>query len=132
MAPGRPGNEIHPAIAPAAEDRVVAKADSDAFLGSDLRVELERLRVRTLFVCGLQSEFCVDATCRSAHALGYRVILVEDAHSTAPSGVLGAEQIVAHHNATLGRAYVSLRRSDDLFVGSGATSTRPDVRAKGV
>jgi len=36
-------------------------------------------------VCGLQSEFCVSNTSRSALALGYAVQLAADGHSTWPS-----------------------------------------------
>ena len=45
---------------------------------------------------------CLDATCRQAHALGYEVILVKDAHSTFDSGDLTASQIIAQTNAALG------------------------------
>ena len=50
---------------------------------------------------GMQSDFCVDTTCRQAAALGYDVVLVADAHSTLNHEYLKAEQIVAHHNRIL-------------------------------
>ena len=115
MASGQPENRIHSAVAPLDGDVVVQKDDSDAFLRSDLQAVLDRLDVRTLIVCGMQSEFCVDATCRSAYGLGYNVVLVADAHATSDSPSLPAKQIVDHHNATLARAYVTLSHSVDVF-----------------
>ena len=115
MASGRPGNKIHSAVAPLDGDIVVQKEDSDAFLRSDLQATLDRLDARTLIICGIQSEFCVDATCRSAYGLGYEVVLVADAHATSDSSSLRAKQIVDHHNATLARAYVTLSHSIEVF-----------------
>jgi hypothetical protein len=56
--------------------------------------------------------------CRAAVALGYQVTLLSDAHSTFDSPVLTAEQIVAHHNSTLGDGFVALSRTDEVMFGS--------------
>ena len=120
--PGNPleagslGGQIHAAIAPLPGDLVIQKDDSDAFLRTELQAELERLGVTALVVCGMQSEFCVDTTCRSAYGLGYKVLLVQDGHTTGDAGSLRAEQIIEHHNQTLGRAYVTLRLAADVFL----------------
>ncbi|MBV9330399.1 MAG: isochorismatase family protein [Alphaproteobacteria bacterium] len=58
-------------------------------------------RNRRLIVCGMQTEYCVDTTVRAAHALGYKVTLVSDAHSTGNTQALSAGDIIAHHNLTL-------------------------------
>lgn len=119
MSPGAPGHDIHPAVTPNQGDVVVPKDDSDAFLRSDLESVLHRLKVRRLIVCGMQSEFCVDATCRTAHGLGYEVVLVQDAHATADSASLKARDIEDHVNTTLGRAYVTLSQTDGVFDSPG-------------
>jgi len=49
----------------------------------------------------MQSDFCVDTTCRQAAALGYDIVLAADAHSTLDHEHLKAVQIVAHHNRIL-------------------------------
>jgi nicotinamidase-related amidase len=43
----------------------------------------------------------VDTTTRKALALGYPVILVEDAHTTAGNDHLSPRQVIQHHNVTL-------------------------------
>jgi nicotinamidase-related amidase len=49
----------------------------------------------------MHTEFCVDTTTRKALALGYPVVLVSDAHTSAGNAAIGALQVIAHHNATL-------------------------------
>lgn len=82
-------------------DHVVAKTATDSFHNTTLHALLDKLGVKTLTICGLQSEFCVDTTTRRAMGLGYPVTLVADGHSTQGNSVLTAAQISAHHNETL-------------------------------
>ena len=112
---GTDGVAIHATIAPRAGELVVRKEESDAFLRTELQAELDRLGVTTLYVCGMQTEYCVDTACRRAHGLGYEVILIEDGYTTGGAGSLTGEQIVAHHNETLGGAFVTLRRAAEVF-----------------
>ena len=79
---GTPGWEIHPAIQPEAGEIVVRKRSPDAFHKTDLEQVLRSADVDKLVVAGLQTEYCVDTTCRRAWSLGYEVVLVRDAHST--------------------------------------------------
>ncbi|MFV1989029.1 MAG: cysteine hydrolase family protein [Gemmatimonadota bacterium] len=112
---GTEGCRIHASIAPLKGELVIQKLESDAFLGTTLHEELQARGVTDLIVCGMQSEFCVDTTCRRAHGLGYRVTLVEDAHTTGDTDTLTAEQIIAHHNETLARGFVTLSAGEDVF-----------------
>ncbi|MBS0447725.1 MAG: cysteine hydrolase [Proteobacteria bacterium] len=79
----------------------VRKTTPDSFCRTELHELLQQRGIQRLAVCGLQSDFCVDTTVRRALALGYDVELASDAHSTIANGVLSAEQIIDHHNATL-------------------------------
>lgn len=83
------------------DDHRVRKTVANAFHHTGLQTLLHQNDVQRLVVCGLQSEFCVDATVRGALEQGFAVALLSDAHSTVANGVLTAAQITAHHNATL-------------------------------
>lgn len=98
---GTPEWGLHPLLAPRPGDLRVRKLAADAFYGTCLQEELEARGVRHLVVAGFKTQFCVDATCRRAAYLGYRVTLAADAHSTSDSPHLSAQQIIAHHNALL-------------------------------
>jgi nicotinamidase-related amidase len=89
------GLEQHPG------DPRVRKTTPDAFLRTSLEALLDAQAIRSLVVCGMHSEFCVDTTVRQALARGYPVTLVEDAHTSAGNSALDARQVIAHENATL-------------------------------
>jgi nicotinamidase-related amidase len=111
---GTPGWSVHPSIKPMPEDIFIEKETPDSFKGTKLHKKLELEKVKRLVVTGLQTEYCVDTTCRQAYCLGYDVILVKDAHSTWSSDLLSASQIKEHHNRVLGGWYVTLRKEKDV------------------
>ncbi len=82
-------------------DIKVGKTTPDSFLNTELASTLVNLQIEKLVVCGMHTEFCVDTTTRRALALGYPVILVSDAHTSAGNAAISAVQVIAHHNATL-------------------------------
>ena len=84
-----------------ADDLRVRKTTPDSFNRTPLEALLRERGIDQLIVCGMHTEFCVDTTCRRALALGWPVLLAEDGHSSAGNAVLSAEQVIAHHNATL-------------------------------
>jgi nicotinamidase-related amidase len=82
-------------------DRRIRKTTPDAFLRTQLHETLQGLGIHDLVVCGMHTEFCVDTTTRKALALGYPVVLVSDAHTSAGNAAISPQQVIAHHNATL-------------------------------
>lgn len=117
--PGTPGWEIHPAIAPQAGDAIVQKQHPDAFQNTELQAELASRGIKRLIVAGIQTEYCIDTTCRRAYSLGYEVVLVKDGHSTWDTDLLTAPQIIAHHNEVLGGWFVSLREARNVEFDDG-------------
>ncbi len=112
--PGTPGWDIHPSIVPLEEEIIVQKRTPDSFHNTNLKYELDCKGIKHLIIAGLQTEFCIDTTCRSAFSLGYNIILVKDAHSTWNSPVLTAQQIINHHNNVLGNWFVTLREEKEI------------------
>ena len=82
-------------------DLRIRKTTPDSFHRTELEEVLKRHAVANLVICGMHTEFCVDTTTRRALALGYPVVLVEDAHTTENNQHLSAAQIIRHHNDTL-------------------------------
>jgi nicotinamidase-related amidase len=111
---GTPGWEIHPTIAPKEGDVVIAKETPDAFHETTLHQELNSQGIERLVIAGLQTEYCIDTTCRRAYSLGYDVVVVKDAHSTWNSADLEAAQIIRHHNRVLGGWFVTLKTHDEI------------------
>ena len=111
---GASGWQIHPAIAPTDQDIVIQKRTPDSFHNTQLVSELESRHIRKLVIAGIQTEFCVDTTCRRAFSLGYEVTLAKDAHSTWDTRLLSAHQIITHHNSVLGDWFVKLREASEI------------------
>ncbi|MFM9844873.1 MAG: cysteine hydrolase family protein [Dongiaceae bacterium] len=99
---GRPGWDIHPVLEPAADEVIVEKRAPDSFFETELGELLAERGIERLVIAGAQTDYCIDATCRRAAALGYDTLLVADTHSTWGSGGKTAEQIIAAYNAELG------------------------------
>ncbi len=96
-----PNGELHNSLNHETNDLEIEKCFCDSFVGTQLDEILKSKSINKLVVGGMQTDFCVDTTCRQAAALGYDVLLVADAHSTLDHEYLKAEQIVAHHNRIL-------------------------------
>jgi nicotinamidase-related amidase len=100
-AEGQPLWQVHPEIAPQEKDRLIVKYHADSFLKTELETRLNEQGIQSIVVCGVQTEFCVDTTCKSAFSHGFGVELAADGHSTYDSDLLCAEKIIAHHNQIL-------------------------------
>lgn len=114
LAKGSAGWPHHPAVAPRAGELIIDKRHSSAFHDTDFHARLTERGIDRLVIAGLQTEMCVDSACRAAVALGYRVVLASDGHTTWDTPALPAERIIAHHNRTLGRGFAELSTVTDV------------------
>ena len=115
LHPQAPGWPLHPAIAPQPGEVVVHKFHPDSFQDTSLHQQLQQGGIQHLVVAGMQTEYCVDTTCRRAYSLGYSVTLVQDGHSTWNNHALSALQIIAHHNETLAGGFVHLQTAHEVI-----------------
>ncbi|MFD2974359.1 cysteine hydrolase family protein [Peribacillus deserti] len=98
---GTKGWGIHPNISPQNQDVIIQKTTPDSFLNTTLEEELKKHGIKHVFITGIQTEACVDTTCRRAFSAGYQVTLASDTHSTWSSNEITAQQIINHHNTVL-------------------------------
>ncbi len=77
---------------------MVEKRLNDPFAGTALGATLQRLRPERVLVAGWATDFCVDATVRSAVSHGHRVTVVGDAHTLADRPHLDAPDVIRHHH----------------------------------
>jgi len=112
---GTPTWNICPEIQPIQGEFIVEKTKCDAFYKTKFQEVLQQLSITNLIIAGMQTEFCLDTTCRRAFSMGYESILVQDAHTTFDSEVLSAEQIVQHHNNVLGNSFVQLKTTEEML-----------------
>ncbi|HEY7223969.1 MAG TPA: isochorismatase family cysteine hydrolase [Micromonosporaceae bacterium] len=74
-----PATQIHPRLAPGADEPVVLKKRVSAFAGSDLDVVLRGLGATSLVLCGIATSGVVLSTVRQAADLDYRLTVLTDA-----------------------------------------------------
>ena len=118
MRPGTDGVEIHPLVAPVDGERVIEKSEPNAFLGTMLEQQLRSADVDQLFVVGMMSSMCVDATVRAASDLGFRPTVIHDA-CAAPDlrfgdTEVGGSQVHAAFMASLADGYAEVIAADEL------------------
>jgi nicotinamidase-related amidase len=101
---GAPGFPIHPTLAPRLGELVVDKQTPDAFVGTDLGPTLLRSGVSRVVIAGMQSERCIEATCRGAKSLGFEVLLARGAHSTFDGSIPATAQIALTERTLAGIA----------------------------
>ncbi len=81
-------------------DLVVSKTANDSFYKSKLSELLEQLNVKELVITGCATDFCVDATVKSALGRDFNITVIDDAHTTADRPGLSARQVIDHYNRT--------------------------------
>ncbi|UUZ86450.1 cysteine hydrolase [Paenibacillus sp. P26] len=80
--PDTEGIKIHESVHPQPDEKVVVKHTPDSFFQTQLQNHLESLKVTRLVICGMMSHMCIDSTVRTAHRLGYEVVLLNEACTT--------------------------------------------------
>ena len=112
LAHGAAGWQLAEGLETSPKDHRVGKTTGDSFYQTNLQKLLPKEDFERLVICGLQTDYCVNATVRQALKLGYDVVLAGDAHSTVDNGNLTAEDIIAEHNKDLKRLTGSVARID--------------------
>ncbi len=65
----------------------LAKRQMSAFFGTELDLQLRRRCCETLVICGVATNFGVEATARQAFDLNYNVVIASDACSSVAPGL---------------------------------------------
>ena len=90
--------QFHTDLKTGEDDLVIHKTHGNAFEETELKDELDARGIKNIVVTGLVTNGCVKATSIGGHDLGYRVVLVEDGHSTY---IKTAARLIKEWNRTL-------------------------------
>ncbi len=78
LAKGKSGNDFQDFIVPKPGEPMIEKEVNSAFIGTDLRAQLEAADIKNLVIVGLTTEHCVSTSTRMASNYGFNVFLIED------------------------------------------------------
>ncbi|MBQ2327599.1 MAG: cysteine hydrolase [Oscillospiraceae bacterium] len=95
---GDEGFEIIDEIKPEAGEKVFVKTINSCFGNKDFKAYMEQQTDRRLMIVGLQTNYCIDATVKSAFERGFEVIIPEGTNSTFDNNYMNAETTVRYYN----------------------------------
>ncbi|UGT58357.1 cysteine hydrolase family protein [Nocardia asteroides] len=97
--------QIHPKVAPTADEKIVVKTVPNAFVGTDLGDLVDAAGNDNVVIAGFMTHMCVTFTTEGAFLRGNKPTVVADACATRPLGNLPADQLHAAALATLTDLY---------------------------
>lgn len=116
LEPGTDGFEICAEIAPQHGEKVFVKQYNSAFLKTGLKDYLDQRGIREIILVGMQTEYCIDATCKTAFELGFRVLIPEGTVTTFDNGPLSAAQLCDFYSARIwNKRFASVLPFSDLL-----------------
>ena len=95
---GTDGWQIYDDVAPNNSELIFEKQYNSAFHKTGLRGYLESKEIDTIILVGLQTEYCIDATCKSAFDYGYKIIFPEETNTTFGNEYLSGDKLYEFYN----------------------------------
>jgi len=121
LAPTAPGNAFKDAVGAGDPDLLVVKSVHSAFYGRpSLDAWLQDQNIKTIAICGIQTNVCCETTARMASDLGYDTMFVLDAtytfDSTGPDGsVVSGDDLMRATAASLHGEFATVVNTADLL-----------------
>jgi nicotinamidase-related amidase len=76
------GNDFKDLVKPIDTEPIIKKNVNSAFIGTDLKEQLDNVKITKLVIVGLTTDHCISTTTRMAGNLGFDTYLVSDATAT--------------------------------------------------
>lgn len=96
-------------IAPVNDEIVVTKTTDSALTGTNLRLILNNLGIKTVVCAGIFTDQCVASTVRSLSDESFNVVVLEDACAAGTMGLHNAELTIINN------IYAKVCSTDDLI-----------------
>ena len=90
--------EIADQVAPKENEKIFIKTINSCFGNNDLANYLRESKEKDLMIVGLQTNFCVDASVKSAFERGYKVIIPKGTNSTFDNDYMDRETTYKYYN----------------------------------
>lgn len=98
LEPNSEGWEIYREIAPNSDEKVISKKYNSAFRETKLKEYLDSREIKQLIITGMQTEYCIDTSCKVAFEYGYKLIIPEKTNTTFDNGNIKAKDLYEFYN----------------------------------
>ncbi len=98
MSVGDENFEIIDQIAPKEGEKAFTKTINSCFGNREFKEYMENLDDKRLMIVGLQTNYCIDCTVKSAFERGFEVIIPEGTNSTFDNDYMTGETTVRYYN----------------------------------
>lgn len=98
MSAGDEDFEIIDEIKPREGEKVFSKTINSCFGSKAFKEYVEKLEDKRLMIIGLQTNYCIDCTVKSAFERGFEVIIPEGTNSTFDNDYMSGETTVRYYN----------------------------------
>ncbi|AWM92909.1 cysteine hydrolase [Pseudomonas sp. 31-12] len=113
IEPGSPLTQLVQELVLQGDEVIFEKSRPNAFTKTVLADHLRACGAQGVVIAGMKTQYCVDSTCRAARDHGFDAVLIADGHTCTDTFALKAEEIVAHHNATLAGPFCRVVNAED-------------------
>lgn len=101
LAYGTEGWKIFSEVAPLDGERIFEKTFSSSFRNTGLRNYLDGKGITDFVLVGMQTDYCIDTTCRVAFEFGYNVIIPAGGTTTFDNSLATAEKLIEYFEQKL-------------------------------
>ena len=98
---GDPGFELDGRVKVLENEKVFTKTINSCFGNRDFAAYMNSLKDKRLMIAGLQTDWCIDATVKSAFERGFSVIVPEGTNSTFDNDYMTAETSCRYYNGEI-------------------------------
>lgn len=101
LAYGTEGWQIFSSVAPIEGERIFDKAFSSSFRNTGLKAYLDGRGITDFIMVGMQTDYCVDTTCRVGFEFGYNITIPACATTTFDNSLTTAEKLIEYFEQQL-------------------------------
>lgn len=94
---GSSGWTIYKDIAPLPDEKIFEKQYNSAFRKTGLHEYLREKGVRNIILCGMQTEYCLDATCKVAFEYEYEVTIPHSTTTTFDNAFASGKELTGYY-----------------------------------
>ena len=102
-------------VAPKDGEKVFVKTINSCFGNKELKAYLKRQEDKRLMIVGLQTNYCIDCTVKSAFERGFEVIIPEGTNTTFANDYMSGETTVRYYNEDIWEALADVVAFDEAL-----------------